>query len=180
MRTRVTFEVSPGEWARFQLKGRGRARARTHRVIVVAAGVLAFVVVAGGSGGSRIGYAAAAIVGLLAAGAAHLAAEVLNRWQVRRSLAPLLERHGGLSVEVEIQDGGVLFRQLGLDILIHWSEIADARSGRDGVEIWSPERMIGLVRRRGFDSEVEMTAFMDEIRRRAAARGEPPDQRWVT
>ncbi len=166
---RAAFDVSPKECVDLALRARSRAQKRFHWLLISSAGVLVFVVTSGGSGGSWPGYVVAAAIGLFAAGVAHLATGFLNRAQVRSAVKPLYQRHGRLLVEVEVRDDGVFFRQAGTDILIRWTEIRAAKLAKDGVEIWSPERMMGLVRDRGFASRAEMMTFFEEVNRHAGA-----------
>ena len=166
---KASFDTSPEELTDFVLRSRSRGYWVVHwGIVAMAATLLTRLLVLPRLGRSPAGYVGTLAIGGILMVALHYGVQAVNRWYVGRSGRRWAERHGRLSISVALEENGVSFVQPGVDVLIRWSEIERVVVGRDGVELWSPEdRLIGLVRTRGFDSEQTMAAFATEVRRRA-------------
>jgi hypothetical protein len=98
----------------------------------------------------------------------HVATVAVNRWYAKQSIRRHLGGAQSLHSDVELQDSGVLFQEMSMDLLIKWPQIDRAIITDAGIEIWHEESLLGLVRSRGFATEAEQHEFAREINRRAS------------
>lgn len=166
----VSFDTSPEELTELVLRSRSSGYWWFHWVVVgVAAGLLPVLVVLPRLGRSPAGYLATLAVSASAMVVLHFGTGAINRWHVGKGVRRWAGRYERLQVDVALEADGITFDQPGMAVLIRWSEIARTTIAPEGVELWSPEgRLVGLVRRRGFDSEQAMAAFVEKMTRRAS------------